>query len=187
MAGKTEIVQVGGVRRMLSADPSEGRSKPRDIKTILLLSGPSHNLFGTRKPEQYGSTTLPEIEQMVTDLGKELGVEVLCAQTNSEGAAIDMLHYAASLGGVIMNPGAWCHYSYALHDAVESIPVPVIEIHISNIYARESFRFSVTARVSSGYIAGCGIFGYEMALSRRLAGPNVVNGNNKLVNGIIDH
>ncbi|KAI5477380.1 hypothetical protein MNV49_006447 [Pseudohyphozyma bogoriensis] len=106
----------------------------------------------------YGTTTLAEIEENLTKVGRELGVNVVCFQTNSEGEMVDALHYARSLGGVVMNPGAFAHYSYALHDAVDSIlPVPFAEVQISNNYAREEFRHkSVTARKAAGIIAGCG-------------------------------
>ncbi|KAM0745706.1 3-dehydroquinate dehydratase, type II [Meredithblackwellia eburnea MCA 4105] len=130
-----------------------------------MLSGVNHNLFGERDPKQYGSTTLAEIEQGLAKVAKELGVTIVAAQTNSEGEMVDLIHYARCLGGVIMNPGAFAHYSYALHDAIDACTSPVVEVHISNVYAREEFRHkSVTARVSSGYIAGAGIIGYELGL-----------------------
>ncbi|KAL8291279.1 hypothetical protein RQP46_002257 [Phenoliferia psychrophenolica] len=154
-----------GVTRLSQVDPSDGKTLPRDPKTFLLLSGPNHNLFGERDPKQYGTTTLAEIEENLTKVALSLGVKLVCAQTNMEGEMINLLHYARCLGGVVMNPGAFAHYSYALHDAVDATTAPVIEVHISNIYAREEFRHkSVTARVASGYIAGAGIFGYELGL-----------------------
>ncbi|KOX17351.1 type II 3-dehydroquinate dehydratase [Nocardiopsis sp. NRRL B-16309] len=134
-------------------------------RTVLLLNGPNLNLLGTRDPEQYGTTTLDEVERRVTDLGKELGAEVVCAQSNSEGALVDRLHEARGYAGVVFNPGAYAHYSIALRDAVDAIEAPVVEVHISNVYAREEFRHrSVTAPVAAGYVAGCGVFGYELAL-----------------------
>nr|CRX79223.1 hypothetical protein ls5931a1_00030 [Leucosporidium scottii] len=151
-----------GVTRISKVDPNEGGTKPRDPKTYLLLSGVNHNLFGTRDPKAYGTTTLAQIEERVTKLGKELGVNIVCAQTNYEGEMCELIHYARCLGGVIMNPGAFAHYSYALHDAIDACTSPVVEVHISNVYAREEFRHkSVTARVSSGYIAGAGIIGSD--------------------------
>lgn len=138
--------------------------------TVLLLNGPNLNLLGTRDPEQYGTTTLAEVEQRVTALGKELGVEVVCAQTNSEGGMVDQIHAARHYAGVVMNPGAYAHYSIALRDAVDAIEAPVVEVHISNVYAREEFRHtSVTAPVAAGYVAGCGILGYELGLRAALS------------------
>jgi 3-dehydroquinate dehydratase II len=138
------------------ADPS---------RTVLLLNGPNLNLLGTRDPAQYGTTTLAEVEARVAGLGKELGVEVVCAQHNGEGGLVDRLHAARGWAGVVMNPGAYAHYSIALRDAVDAIEAPVVEVHISNVYAREEFRHtSVTAPVVAGYIAGCGVLGYELGL-----------------------
>ncbi|MBR8743211.1 type II 3-dehydroquinate dehydratase [Nocardiopsis sp. MG754419] len=137
---------------------------------VLLLNGPNLNLLGTRNPEQYGTTTLAEVEQRVIALGEDLGVRVVCAQSNSEGGMVDHLHSARHSVGVVMNPGAYAHYSIALRDAVEAIEAPVVEVHISNIYAREEFRHtSVTAPVAAGYVAGCGLVGYELALRAVLA------------------
>ncbi|WP_028647028.1 type II 3-dehydroquinate dehydratase [Nocardiopsis sp. CNT312] len=138
------------------ADPS---------RTVLLLNGPNLNLLGTRDPEQYGTTTLEQVERRVGDLGGELGVEVVCAQSNSEGALVDRIHRARHWAGIVINPGAYAHYSIALRDAIDAIEAPVVEIHISNVYAREEFRHtSVTSPVVAGYVAGCGVFGYELAL-----------------------
>uniref|UniRef100_A0A0K3CLA3 Catabolic 3-dehydroquinase n=1 Tax=Rhodotorula toruloides TaxID=5286 RepID=A0A0K3CLA3_RHOTO len=174
-----------GVRRITKVDPSEALDKPNDPKTFLLLSGVNHALFGKRDAKQfrapfsfpplraltvrvgnrYGTTTLAQIEERVTKLGKELGVEIVCAQTDYEGEMCQLIHYSRCLGGVIMNPGAWAHYSYALRDAIDACDSPVIEVHISNVYAREEFRHkSVTAPVVKGYIAGCGILGYDLGL-----------------------
>lgn len=134
-------------------------------RTVLLLNGPNLNLLGTRDPAQYGTVTLTEVEERVKTLGTELGVEVVCAQTNSEGGMVDHIHRARHWAGVVMNPGAYAHYSIALRDAVEAIEAPVVEVHISNVYAREEFRHtSVTAPVVAGYVAGCGVFGYELGL-----------------------
>lgn len=142
------------------ADPS---------RTVLLLNGPNLGLLGTRDPAQYGTTTLAEVEARVAELGRELGVEVVCAQSNGEGEMVDRLHAARGWAGVVMNPGAYAHYSIALRDAVDAIEAPVVEVHISNVYAREEFRHtSVTAPVAAGYIAGCGVLGYELALRAAL-------------------
>ncbi|GAA1441276.1 type II 3-dehydroquinate dehydratase [Nocardiopsis tropica] len=134
-------------------------------RTVLLLNGPNLNLLGTRDPEQYGTVTLEEVERQVVALGVELGVEVVCAQSNSEGVMVDRIHAARHWAGVVLNPGAYAHYGIALRDAIDAVEVPVVEVHISNVYAREEFRHtSVTAPVAAGYVAGCGVFGYELAL-----------------------
>lgn len=141
--------------------------------TVLLLNGPNLNLLGERDPAQYGSTSLADIEARVGELGKELGVSVVCAQSNHEGTMIDRVHEARAHQGILCNPGAFAHYSYALRDAVSAAGVPYVEVHISNVYAREEFRHtSVIAPVAAGYIAGCGVIGYELglrALVRRIA------------------
>ena len=138
---------------------------PENTATVLLLNGPNLNLLGTRDPEQYGTTTLARVEGRVVALGKELGVEVVCAQSNSEGGMVDHIHSARHYAGVVMNPGAYAHYGIALRDAIDAVEAPVVEVHISNVYAREEFRrTSVTAPVAAGYVAGCGIVGYELGL-----------------------
>ncbi|MEU3309273.1 type II 3-dehydroquinate dehydratase [Nocardiopsis sp. NPDC055551] len=143
---------------------------PENTATVLLLNGPNLNLLGTRDPGQYGTTTLAQVEERVVALGKELGVEVVCAQSNSEGAMVDHVHSARHYAGVVMNPGAYAHYSIALRDAIDAVEAPVVEVHISNVYAREEFRHtSVTAPVAAGYVAGCGIVGYELGLRAVLA------------------
>lgn len=143
---------------------------PENAATVLLLNGPNLNLLGTRDPEQYGTTTLAQVEERVIFLGKELGVEVVCAQSNSEGGMVDHIHSARHYAGVVMNPGAYAHYSIALRDAIDAVEAPVVEVHISNVYAREEFRHtSVTAPVTAGYVAGCGIVGYELGLRAVLA------------------
>lgn len=143
---------------------------PENTSTVLLLNGPNLNLLGTRDPGQYGTTTLAEVEERVMALGKEMGVEVVCAQSNSEGGMVDHVHSARHYAGVVMNPGAYAHYSIALRDAIDAVEAPVVEVHISNVYAREEFRHaSVTAPVVAGYVAGCGIMGYELGLRAVLA------------------
>jgi len=133
---------------------------------VLILNGPNLNLLGKREPSVYGSLSLDEIEKSISDLATELGVEITCRQSNHEGDLIDLLHRAAAeVDAVIFNPGAFTHYSYALRDAVAAIGIPTIEVHLSNIYAREDFRqHSVIAPVAAGQISGLGANGYLLAL-----------------------
>lgn len=130
------------------------------------MNGPNLNMLGVRDPAIYGSDTLASIEQMVVDYGCDRGVEVECFQSNHEGALIDKLHEAHGvLDGIVYNPGAHTHYSYALHDAVECIDVPVVEIHISDISKREEFRrTSVIAPACIAQVKGMGKDGYLRAL-----------------------
>ena len=123
-------------------------------------------MLGEREPGVYGSLTLAEIEQRLVHAGQELGVELRFFQSNSEGALVDALQEARRwAGGVIFNPGAFTHYSYALRDVIAAIPTPVIEVHISNIYAREEFRHkSVLSPVCKGKITGFGWRSYLLAL-----------------------
>jgi 3-dehydroquinate dehydratase II len=137
------------------------------VKKVLLLNGPNLNLLGKREPGIYGEKTLNDVEEKVKLLGRSMGWEVSCFQSNHEGEIIDQIHEAFFQGytGIIINPGAFTHYSYAIRDAIAGITIPVIEIHISNIHARESFRHvSVTAPVTAGQIVGFGVKGYELAL-----------------------
>ncbi|WP_338750037.1 type II 3-dehydroquinate dehydratase [Bacillus sp. FJAT-52991] len=148
------------------------------MKHILLLNGPNLNRLGKREPDIYGAVTLEELESQLISKAKESGVTLSTFQSNHEGELIDRLHLAADeeMVGIIFNPGAFTHYSYALRDAVTSISIPVIEVHISNIHARESFRHqSVIAPVAVGQIAGLGLKGYELALQaliHRMGGKN---------------
>ena len=137
------------------------------MKKILLLNGPNLNRLGKREPDIYGTVTLKQLEDKVEKAALAAGYELTAEQSNHEGALIDSIHLAGDQGyaGIIFNPGAFTHYSYAIRDAIAGIDIPVIEVHISNVHKRESFRHhSVLAEVSEGQIVGLGLFGYELAL-----------------------
>lgn len=134
---------------------------------FLMLHGINHNMFGKRDPKQYGTITLDQINAQLTQLAKELGVEIECFQTNFEGALCERIHqaYQEGMDGVLLNAGAWTHYSYGLRDALAILTVPVVELHMSNIHAREEFRHkSVIAEVCLGQICGFGVDSYLLAL-----------------------
>ncbi|KGK79844.1 3-dehydroquinate dehydratase [Thalassobacter stenotrophicus] len=133
---------------------------------ILILNGPNLNLLGTREPGIYGAKTLPDVEADCHAVAAELGITVRCAQSNHEGTMVDEIHAARdTCAGVVINAGAYTHTSIALHDAIAGTGLPVIEVHISNVYAREEFRHhSMIARACIGVIAGLGTAGYELAL-----------------------
>ena len=136
------------------------------MKKILVMNGPNLNMLGIRKKEVYGTETLDAINRTLADKGQELGAEIEFFQSNSEGALIDKLQSAyGEKDGVILNAGAYTHYSYAIRDAIEAIQLPVIEVHLSNIHARDEFRHkSVIGPVCSGSIIGFGAKGYLLAL-----------------------
>ncbi len=132
---------------------------------ILLVNGPNLNLLGEREPEVYGRTTLPEIEKLVRDACAGWDVEVKAFQSNSEGALIDFIQeHRKSLRGIIINPGGYTHTSVALHDCLKSVSAPAVEVHISNLHAREAWREkSIVAAACRGQITGLGVRGYILA------------------------
>lgn len=133
---------------------------------IGILNGPNLNLLGTREPAIYGTTTLPEIEARLAEVADRLGVQVRCAQSNGEGALIDQVQaWRGQVQGVVVNAGAYTHSSLALRDALTAVALPFVEVHLSNIYAREPERHrSVLAPAAVGMVCGLGAFGYEVAL-----------------------
>jgi len=134
---------------------------------ILMLHGINHNMFGKRDPVQYGTVTLAEIDAQLQALGRELGAEVESFQTNSEAAMCERIHqgFTDGVDAVLINAGAWTHYSYGIRDALAILTVPVVELHMSNIHAREAFRHhSVFAEIVRGQICGFGIDSYLLAL-----------------------
>ena len=142
------------------------------MTSITVMNGPNLNLLGTRKPEVYGSTTLADVEKQCRQDAEKLGLDLVFLQSNYEGQLIDWIHETgaqvkagASIGSVY-NPGAHTHYSYAIGDAIEGASLPVIELHISNVHAREEFRHhSVVSPHARGIIVGFGVLGYSMAIN----------------------
>ncbi|WP_272004376.1 type II 3-dehydroquinate dehydratase [Roseovarius sp. ZX-A-9] len=136
------------------------------MTSILILNGPNLNLLGTRQPEVYGSTTLADIEAMCRAKAQELNIALAFDQENSEGALLDHIHAARGVhDGIILNAGAYTHTSVALMDAISSVALPVVELHLSNIHAREEFRHnSYISKVAVGVICGFGAAGYPLAM-----------------------
>ena len=134
--------------------------------SILILNEPNLNLLGTRQPEVYGKTTLAQIEQSCRETAKDLGISVACFQSNHEGALIDAIHAARGVhDGIVLNAGAYTHSSIALMDAISSVELPTVELHLSNVHAREPFRHvSYLSKVALGLICGFGPAGYPLAL-----------------------
>ncbi|MGR3490897.1 MAG: type II 3-dehydroquinate dehydratase [Shimia sp.] len=136
------------------------------MNSILILNGPNLNLLGTRQPEVYGSTTLPDIEAACRAHSDAHGITVTCVQSNHEGALIDAIHGARGVhDGIVLNAGAYTHTSIALMDAILSVDIPTIEVHLSNTAAREAFRHtSYLGRACRGTIAGFGAHSYILAI-----------------------
>ncbi len=135
-------------------------------RRLLLVNGPNLNLLGTRQPEVYGTTTLADIEARVAEVAAESGLDTRAVQSNHEGVIVDAIHAArADCAGIVINPAAYSHTSVAIADALRSVGLPVAEVHLSNIHAREEFRHhSYVSAVADMVVAGAGALGYEMAV-----------------------
>jgi len=163
LRGEAEAISMLETYRVLFKTDERGGV----MKKILILHGVNLNMFGKRDPAQYGTITLDEINQKLEELAKELGVELETFQTNHEGAIVEKIHQAHldKVDAVVINAGAWTHYSYALRDALAILKVPIVEIHMSNIHAREEFRhYSVISSIAKGQIAGFGVQSYLLGL-----------------------
>ena len=133
---------------------------------ILVLNGPNLNMLGVREPKTYGSQTLADVEAMCVSEGQALGLEVECRQSNIEGELVTWIQQAlGAFSALVLNPGAYSHTSIAIHDALRAVALPVVEVHLSNIHAREAFRHhSYVSPVATGVICGLGATGYKLAL-----------------------
>ena len=143
--------------------PRRGANAPK----VLLLNGPNLNLLGAREPDIYGSESLAEIERRLANIAKAAGAHLSCFQSNHEGALIDRIHAARQSGvdAIVINPGGLTHTSVALRDALAGVAIPFVEVHISNIYRRESFRHhSYLSELASGVICGLGVDGYRIGI-----------------------
>ena len=148
------------------------------MKRILVLNGINLNMFGKRDPKHYGTATLQDIDVALAALGKELDVSVECFQTNLEGALAERIHQAHvdGIDGVVINAGAWTHYSYGIRDALAILKCPIVEVHMSNVHAREEFRrHSVISEIARGVIAGFGVDSYLLGLRACVAQINVAS------------
>jgi 3-dehydroquinate dehydratase II len=137
-------------------------------QTIYVLNGPNLNLLGEREPATYGSATLADVEKLCVETAAQFGLKADCRQSNREGELVDFIHeaHAKKVAGIVINAGAYSHTSIALHDAIVAVQIPTVEVHISNIYARESFRHhSFTARAAFASLCGFGIDGYRLAIT----------------------
>ncbi|HZR85420.1 MAG TPA: type II 3-dehydroquinate dehydratase [Bradyrhizobium sp.] len=137
-------------------------------QTIYVLNGPNLNLLGTREPATYGHATLADVERLCVEAATQFGLKADCRQSNREGELVDFIHeaHARKAAGIVINAGAYSHTSIALHDAIVGVQIPTVEVHISNVYARESFRHhSFTARAAFASLCGFGIDGYRLAIT----------------------
>ncbi len=136
------------------------------MASFLILNGPNLNLLGTRQPDIYGIATLADVEDLCRDTGLEFGIEIECVQSNHEGVLLDAIHAARGVhSGLVLNAGAYSHTSVALHDAIVGTELPTVEVHVSNIHARESFRHhSYITPAAVGMVSGLGIQGYALAI-----------------------
>jgi 3-dehydroquinate dehydratase-2 len=145
---------------------------PRDLRPILVLHGPNLNLLGSREPAVYGRVSLTEVDRSIRRHAGAIGVKVECRQSNHEGQLVDWIQGAGreGFGAIVINPGAFTHYSIALRDAVSAIALPVVEVHLSNVHAREEFRrHSVIAPAAAGQISGFGPASYLLGLDAAVA------------------
>ena len=146
------------------------------MKKVFVLNGINLNMFGKRDPKQYGTTTLAEIDVMLKKVADELGVAVESFQTNCEGTMVERIHQAFQdkVDAVVINAGAWTHYSYGLRDALAILTVPIIEVHMSNVHTREEFRhYSVFGQIAKGQICGFGAESYVLGLRAAVASMTV--------------
>mgnify|MGYP001088606288 FL=1 len=137
-------------------------------RTVYVLNGPNLNLLGTREPETYGQARLADVERLCSETAAHYGLRADCRQSNSEGELIDFIHEAHTKQavGIVLNAGGYSHTSIALHDALTAVKIPTVEVHVSNIYAREDFRHhSFIARAAFATLCGFGIDGYRLAIS----------------------
>lgn len=149
-------------------------------ETIYVLNGPNLNLLGIREPEKYGHATLADVEKLCVETAAQFGLKAECRQSNHEGELVDIIHEARTRKavGIIINAGGYSHTSIALHDAIKGVDIPTVEVHVTNIHARESFRHhSFTAMASFATLAGFGIEGYRLAISGLAAKIGVKAGN----------
>jgi 3-dehydroquinate dehydratase-2 len=143
------------------------RNQEDEMKKVLVLHGVNLNMFGKRDPAQYGTITLNEIDEQISGLASNLGLEVECYQTNHEGEMVEKIHQAheEKVDAVVINAGAWTHYSYAIMDALGILKSPVVEVHMSHVHAREEFRHhSVIAPLAKGQITGFGVNSYLLGI-----------------------
>jgi len=141
---------------------------PSADQTIYVLNGPNLNLLGTREPETYGSATLADVERLCMETAAQFGLKADCRQSNREGELVDFIHeaHARKAVGIVLNAGAYSHTSIALHDALKAVKIPAVEVHITNVHARESFRqHSFIAIASFATLAGFGLEGYRLAIN----------------------